>query len=105
MQRTGRSACLIVGLFLIVVTGGSVSSSLAGISSENRAADVEPVLRLEKPRYVLGEAIRLWVGVSPKNSTEIPETHMTSCALSITSPDGAQNRLHGLSTDRPTEAG
>jgi hypothetical protein len=91
MQRTGLSACLIVGLFLIIVTGSSVSSSSAGISSENRAAGVEPVLRLEKPRYVLGEAIRFWVGVSPKNSTGIPETLMTSCALSITSPDGAQS--------------
>jgi hypothetical protein len=46
---------------------------------------------LEKPRYVFGEAIRFWVGVSPKDSTGIPEALMTPCALSITAPDGAQS--------------
>ena len=80
---------MIVGLFLIVVTGSSVSPSSAGVSSENGAAGVEPVLRLEKPRYVKGEAIRFWVGVAPKNSIVIPEELRKPCSLSITKPDGA----------------
>jgi len=71
---------LVGGLFLSVATGSSV----------NRAPGVEPVLRLEKPRYVLGEAIRFWVGVKPKNSTVIPDELRKSCSLNITKPDGVQ---------------
>ncbi len=89
MHRARLLAFLIVGLFLIFVTGSSVSPSSARISSENGAAGVEPVLRLEKPRYVEGEAIRFWVGVTPKNSTVIPEELRKPCSLSITKPDGA----------------
>ena len=69
MRRTGLSACLVAGFFLVFVTGSSVSSSSARICAENRAAAFQPVLRLQKPRLVLGEAIRFWVGVSPKDST------------------------------------
>jgi len=80
MHSTRFFICLVAGLFLSVATGSSV----------NRAPSVEPVLRLEKPRYVLGEAIRFWVGVMPKNSTVIPEELRRPCSLSITKPDGAQ---------------
>ncbi len=90
MHRARPFACLIVGLFFFVATGSSVSPSSAGISSENGIAGVEPVLRLEKPRYVEGEAIRFWVGVTPKNSTVIPEELRKPCSLSITKPDGAR---------------
>jgi hypothetical protein len=51
-------------------------------------AGIQPVLRLEKPRYVLGESIRFWVGVSPKNSSVIPEEFRKPCSLTITKPDG-----------------
>jgi hypothetical protein len=71
MNRARLFGFLIVGLFSIVVTSSSVSPSSARITSDNGAAGVEPVLRLEKPRYVEGEAIRFWVGVTPKNSTVI----------------------------------
>jgi hypothetical protein len=91
MDRTRLFARLIVMLFLLVVTGSSVSCSSAGISSENGAVDVEPILRLEKPRYVLGESIRFWVGESTKGSTGIPESLRTPCRLSITTPDGARS--------------
>jgi len=80
----------IVGLLLIVATGSSVSPSSARIASENGAAGVEPVLRLEKPRYVEGEAIRFWVGVTPKNSSVIPEVLRKPCSLNITKPDRTQ---------------
>jgi len=91
MDRTQLLARLIVLLFLIVVTGSSVSWSSAGVSSENGAAGVEPVLRLDKPRYVLGETIRFWVGESSKDSTGIPESLRTPCRLSITTPVGARS--------------
>jgi len=58
-------------------------------SSENRDGRVQPVLRLEKERYVLAEAIRCWVGVMPKNSTIIPQELRKPCSLGVTEPDGA----------------
>ncbi len=72
--------CLVGGLFLTAAT----SSSLSDVPS------VEPVLRLEKPRYILGEAIRFWVGVMPKNSTSIPEDLRKPCSLNITKPDSTR---------------
>jgi hypothetical protein len=90
MHRARLCACLIGGLFLIVVNGSSVSPCSAGVCSENGVAGVEPVLRLEKPRYIGGEAIRFRVGVAPKNSIVIPEELRKPCSLSITKPDGAR---------------
>ena len=60
------------------------------MSSQKVAAGIEPVLRLEKPRYVLGESIRFWVGVTSKNSAAIPEELKKPCSLTITRPDGTQ---------------
>jgi hypothetical protein len=91
MDRTRQFACLIVLFFLIVVIGSSVSWSSTVISSENGATGVEPILRLEKPRYVLGETIRFWVGESSKDPTGIPESLRTPCRLSITTPGGARS--------------
>jgi len=48
------------------------------------------VLRLEKPRYVEGEAVRFWVGVKPQNSQTIPQELRKPCSLSITKPDGTR---------------
>jgi hypothetical protein len=90
MHKARLFACVIVGLFLTVATGSSVSQSSTRIPSENGAAGVIPVLRMEKPRYVEGEAIRFWVGVRPKNSTVIPYELWNPCSLSITKPDGAR---------------
>jgi len=50
---------------------------------------VTPILRLEKPKYLLGEAIRFWVGVEPKNSSPIPQEAWKPCSLEITKPDGS----------------
>jgi len=80
MRNARCFICLATGLFLSVATSWSA----------NKAPGVEPVLRLEKPRYVLGEVIRFWVGVMPKNSTVIPEELRKPCSLSITKPDGTQ---------------
>src|SRR5260370_27100657 len=80
---------LLAGLCLTVGTGSSVPPSSMEKSSENRAAGVQPVLRLEKDRYVLGEAIRFWVGVMPKNSTVIPQELRKPCSVIVPEPDGA----------------
>jgi hypothetical protein len=90
MRKARLFACLIVGTLLTVITGWSVVPSSAGIFSENEPAGVEPVLHLEKPRYVEGEAIRFWVGVKPKNSTVIRVELWKPCLLNITKPDGTR---------------
>ena len=90
MHRARLFACLIVGPFLVVATGSSVAPSSVGIASENGTAGIEPVLRLEKPQYLEGEAVRFWVGVTPKNSAVIPEDLRKPCSLSITKPDGVR---------------
>src|SRR5258708_39209086 len=77
---------LLAGLCLTVGTGSSVPPSSIEKSSENRAAGVQPVLRLEKDRYLLGEAIRFSVGGMPKNSTVIPHELTQPCSLSVTEP-------------------
>ena len=90
MRKASLFACLVVGIFLTVITGWSVVPPSAGIFSENEPAGVEPVLRLEKPRYAEGEAIRFWIGIKPKNSTVIPVELWKPCLLSITKPDGTR---------------
>jgi hypothetical protein len=81
---------LVAGLGLTIAIGSSVSLSSTKLISANGGTGVEPVLRLEKPRYVEGEAIRFWVGVKPKDSTLIPDELRKPCSLSITNPNGAR---------------
>src|SRR5437660_12676837 len=69
------------GLCLTVAIGSSVPPSSREKSSENRAVGVQPVLRLEKDRYVLGEAIRFWVGVMPKNTNIVSRGRSKSCSI------------------------
>ena len=90
MHTSRFFVCLVAGLFLAGATGSSLHPSTLETFSEDGAAGVQPVLRLEKSRYVLGEAIRFWVGVIPKNSSEIPEEFRKPCSLTITKPDGTQ---------------
>jgi len=51
-------------------------------------AVLHPVLRLEKPDYLLGESIRFWVGVVVEGDATIPRDQQKPCSLSITKPDG-----------------
>jgi hypothetical protein len=57
---------------------------------EQGAGGIEPILRLEKPRYIAGEAIRFWLGVKPKNTPTIPEELRKPCSLGVTKPDGTR---------------
>ena len=83
-------AVRLVGLCLILVEGWYVSPLSNGFASQNGRGGIEPVLRLEKPQYVEGEAVRFWVGVKPKNSPTIPEELWKPCSLSVTRPDGTR---------------
>lgn len=50
---------------------------------------IHPVLRLEKPKYLLGESIRFWVGVEVEPPGVIPHEVRKACSLEITKPDGS----------------
>ena len=83
-------ALRLVGLCLVLAVSGYVSPLSNGFASQNGRGGIEPVLRLEKPRYVEGEAVRFWVGVKPKNSPTIPRELWKPCSLSVTRPDGTR---------------
>lgn len=77
-------------LCLILAEGWCVSPLSTGFSSQKGRGGIEPVLRLEKSRYITGEAVRFWVGVKPKNSPTIPPELWKPCSLSVTRPDGTR---------------
>jgi hypothetical protein len=83
-------ALRLVGLFLVLAVGGYVSPLSNGFASQNGRGGIEPILRLEKPRYIAGEAIRFWLGVKPKNTPTIPEELRKPCSLGVTKPDGTR---------------
>jgi hypothetical protein len=51
-----------------------------------------PTLRLEKPKYVLGESIRFWIGVKCIECNPIPKKYWNTCFLYITRPDGTEKK-------------
>ena len=97
-DRAARLLPLLSSLLLLVST------------SQVKAQDLNPgfeaTLRLDKPRYVLGEEVRFWVGVRSTNGTPIPEDVINSpCRLLITKPDGStETRTIGPTADRLTGA-
>jgi hypothetical protein len=78
----------LVGSCLVLAVGGHFSPLSNGFASQNGPGGIEPILRLEKPRYIAGEAIRFWVGVKPKNTSTIPQELRKPCSLRVTKPDG-----------------
>jgi hypothetical protein len=72
-----RSASLIVGVWLSV-----------GVVSAQRAASFGPILELEKPVYVAGEAVRFWIGVT--SDVPIPEALQSTYVLHWVLPDGSR---------------
>jgi hypothetical protein len=71
--------CLIAACFAAVDTW-----------AQSSGGTIHPVLRLEKPRYLLGESIRFWVGVEAKPPGVIPPSLRQPCSLEITRPDGSK---------------
>ena len=106
MLTTKPSALRLVWLCLILAQGWCVSPLSNGFASQQERDRIEPVLRLEKPRYVTGEAVRFWVGVKPQNSQTIPEELRKPCSLSITRPDGTRRTDSvGWPVDGPPDTG
>jgi len=65
-----------------------MAASFAAVDSwaQSAAAAIHPVLRLEKPKYLLGESIRFWVGVEVEPPGVIPRALRAACSLEITRP-------------------
>src|SRR5215472_17497149 len=96
----------IVCLCLILAEGWCVSPDSNGFASQQEPGGIKPVLRLEKPRYVEGEAVRFWIGVKPVNSQTIAQELRKPCSLSITKPDGTRRvDSVGWPVDGPVERG
>lgn len=97
---------LLFWLCLILAEGWCVSPLSTGFASQKGRGGIEPVLRLEKSRYIAGEAVRFWVGVKPHNSQTIPQELRKPCSLSITRPDGARRvDSVGWPVDGPIDRG
>lgn len=96
----------LVGLWLILAEGWCVFPLSNSFGSQDGRQEIEPVLRLEKHRYVVGETIRFWVGVMPKNSPTIAQELRKPCSLSVTRPDGTRRvDSIGWPVDGPPDKG
>jgi len=65
-----------------------IAASVIETSGQSAADSIHPILRLEKPKYLLGESIRFWVGVEAEGSGSIPRALREPCSLTIKDPDG-----------------
>jgi len=53
---------------------------------------IKPKVEIEKPVYVLGENMRIWVGVGVEDGKSIPQNVWDTCYLTVTRPDGTMVR-------------
>lgn len=83
-------ALRLTGLCLILAVGWYAPPLSSDFAFQNGYGGIELILRLEKPRYIAGEAIRFWVGVKPHNSRTIPQELRKPCSLSIAKPNGTR---------------
>jgi hypothetical protein len=66
-----------------------IASAEIEASGQSPAESIHPILRLEKPKYLLGESIRFWVGVDAGGPGSIPRDLRKPCSLTIMDPDGS----------------
>ena len=100
MKQKGKAILALIKIFCVLTQVGLIGSCTAHQKEDfhykqalpqimNQAPKAIPMLRLEKPKYVLGESIRFWVGVKCLNDDVlIPEEYWDTCFLYITRPDG-----------------
>lgn len=74
--------------------------------TEPQIFQAEPMLSLEKKLYVLGEAVRFWVGAGEQNGKPIPPEYWNTCFLHVTRPNGHSERLPmSWPSDGPVDMG
>jgi hypothetical protein len=102
MRGVNLSTAFIFGMLGSVLLSLSPNYSL----TQDKTADIEPLIRLEKPKYVLGEAVRFWIGVKRKNSPVIAQEFRKPCSLTITKPDGTiEKQAVGWAADGSMDRG
>ncbi|MGA3079667.1 MAG: hypothetical protein ABSG56_39085 [Bryobacteraceae bacterium] len=70
-----------------------VISWLGGVAAfSQQTAGFSPILKLEKPVYLVGESIRFWIGVTTQ--TDIPEALNQSAVVHVVWPDGRTTDQH-----------
>jgi len=100
MKQKGKVFLALIKIFCALAQVGIVSSCMVGQKKDefgdkqtlpqmmNQAPKALPTLRLEKPKYVLGESIRFWIGVKClDDDVLIPEEYWDTCFLQIIRPD------------------
>lgn len=105
VKPKGKAILALVRIFCVLAQVGLVSSCTVGQRREEfgdkqalpqmmkQAPKAIPTLRLEKPKYVLGESVRFWIGVKCLyDDVIIPEKYWDTCFLDITRPDGTAKR-------------
>ena len=106
MRHTRFHVVLIAFRFSMPIGVFLAFPSLNNAQNSTPLRYVTPILRLEKPKYLLGEAIRFWIGVQPKNSSVIPQEAWKPCSLEITKPDGStETQSVGWPTDGTPDHG
>jgi len=100
MSAEGKVVSAFIKIFSVIALVCLLSNSALGQGREefgdkqaepqmmNQAPNAIPTLRLEKPKYVLGESIRFWIGVECTDDNIIHEKYWNTCFLHITRPDG-----------------
>jgi hypothetical protein len=58
------------------------------VGFSQQAVSFAPTLQLEKPVFVVGESVRLWVGVLAE--TDVPESVRESGVMHVVGPDGSR---------------
>lgn len=85
----GRRCRFTVLLFAGLLCRMAMSCPAIYAWGQTAGAVIHPVLRLEKPKYLLGESIRFWIGVEVEPPNVIPPELRKACSLEITGPDGS----------------
>jgi hypothetical protein len=89
MNSTRISMCVMAGLAAVLMDDSPMPVRWNPGQAPSASSGIQPVLRLEKPRYVLGESIRFWVGVETQDSTKVAEALRKPCSLTAIRPDGS----------------
>jgi hypothetical protein len=84
-MRKGQNASLHSAIIVAICLS-------VGVAFPQQTARFGPTLQLEKPVYVVDEAIRFWIGVTA--DSPIPQELWSSCILHWTHPDGSRTDEH-----------
>jgi hypothetical protein len=68
--------------------GRDQSAWLTWYTAQKNEKNAVPIIRFDKSRFALGEAVFFWVGIEASSRAPIPKLYRKTCYLTITRPDG-----------------